>query len=191
MGDTQLEHLSNLEGYYLNELYRRMTEGYVILGQFKQAVEYARKALSFCDKFYLESFESNHGWVEYHLARALYFAGEYEEAEHVIRDAIRAFEEIGDQWSVNYSYDILGQILLKQGQCEAALVLNKRSYETLILHYGKEHADVARNMEYRGNIYRAMGDEEKAAGCFRQAVEIYRKCNCHKRAEAVAINTIA
>jgi tetratricopeptide (TPR) repeat protein len=181
--DMPLEQLSNLEGYYLNELYRRMTESYIHMGDYEKAVEYGRKALSFCDRFVLNSLDDNHGWVEFHLARALMFAQAYAEAEQVIRDAIERFERADSMWSANYAYDLLGQILINREQYEEALDLNARAAKILEPFFGKEHADIAQNLEYRGNIYGAMGQREKAEGFYRQAVEIYRKCNCRKRAE--------
>lgn len=51
--------------------------------------------------------------------------------------------------------------------------------------YGSEHADVGKNLEYRGMIYKAMGEHEKANGFFMQAIDIYQKLNCHNRAQQV------
>lgn len=42
---------------------------------------------------------------------------------------------------------------------------------------GSEHEDVGASLVWRGDIYRAMGDRGKAAGCYAQAADIFRKRN--------------
>lgn len=179
-----LDTLSRLEGYYYNELCRRLTEAYIELGDYPQAVQYGRLALSFCDNFPLDSVKKNRGWVLFHLARALYFSAEQEEANTCIRQAIALFEEENDLWSANYSYAVLGQILMQQGHYQQALEMNNRSYEILVPLYGLEHVDIGTNLERCGNIYAAMGDHQKADGYYRQAAELFEKHHCHKKAQA-------
>lgn len=179
-----LNELSRLEGYYYNEVCRRLTESYIGLGEYSTAVEYGRLALSFCDDFPLNSVNLNRGWVLFHLARALYFSGELEEATNHIRQAISLFEEENDPWSANYSYAVFGQILMQQGHYEEALEMNRKSYEILLPRYGTEHTDIGTNLERCANIYNAMGDYQKAAGYYRQAADIFEKHHCYKKAQA-------
>jgi len=184
--DIPFDELTRLEGNWLAALYNRMTEAYVHLAQYDQAVVYARMAVEVGEKgFYSKTYESSQGWREFHLARALLYAGQYAEAEKVIRSAISKFEMISDMWSANYAYDILGQILAKTERCEEALQLNSRAAEILLPFYRNAHADSAANLEYRGNIFAAMGETEKARLYYQQAIDIYAKCKCYKRAENV------
>lgn len=81
--------------------------------------------------------------------------------------------------------DLLGQIKMAQGHLDEALEISLRVWEELLPQLGPEHADMANSLNWRGNIYRAMGDEEKARGCYTQAAEIYRKLNCHALAERI------
>ena len=180
-----LDDLSPKEGDYYKALLCRMLEAYEALGDYTTAIEYGRKAEAICDRFIVTSYEMNRGWVEFHLAAALYYAGETEEAEKTIRHAIELFEQIEEAWSLNYCYDILGLILARKGAFEEALALNTRAAEILRPLYGTEHADIAKNLEYRAMIHRAMGEKETADGYFRQAIELYQRLNCHMRVTAV------
>ncbi len=178
----RLDELSQAEGFYYNEVCRRLTESYIGLGEPETAVKYGRLALSFCDDFAMDSVKQSRGWVLYHLTRALYFNGELEEAEACIRQAIALFEEADDLWAANYSYAVFGQILMKKECYEEALEMNRKSYDILIPYYGTEHVDVGTNLERCGNIYDAMGDYQKAAVYYRQAAEIFEKRHCYKKA---------
>lgn len=181
-----LDRLTKLEGHWLCGLYSRISEAYVSLGKYEQAVTYARLAKDTQgNRFYETNLEDSKGWKEYHLARALLYAGRYTEAEQVIREAIERFERINSMWSVNYAYDLLGQILITRGCFEEALALNNRAAQILAPHYGTEHVDIAANLERRGNIFAAMGQKEKADGLYWQAAQIYLKCNCCKLADKV------
>ena len=184
--DIPLEELSKMEGHWYSALHGRVSEACVSLGEYERAITYARLAKEIQgNRFFDKNLEDSKGWKDYHLARALMYAGKYMEAERVIRGAIERFEQINSHWSANYAYDLLGQILINLGKYEEALELNARAAQILEPFYGKEHADTAKNLEYRGNIYAAMGQREKADGYYQQAIDIYRKLNCRKRAEEV------
>ena len=162
------------------ELLCRINEAYDLLGDYETAIAYGKRALEIC-AYIDDPKKQNIGWVEFHLAAALNYGGYYEEAEKTIRHAISWFERYNDQWSLNYAYDILGLILIHKKEFEEALALNQKAAEILRPFYGTEHADIAKNLEYRGMIYKAMGEKEKSDGCFNQAIEIYERLNCYMR----------
>lgn len=162
------------------ELLCRMNEAYDLLGDYETAIAYGKRALEIC-AYIDDPKKQNIGWVEFHLAAALNYGGYYQEAENTIRHAISWFEGNNDQWSLNYAYDILGLILIHKKEFEEALALNQKAAEILRPFYGTEHADTAKNLEYRGMIYKAMGEKEKSDGCFNQAIEIYERLNCYMR----------
>lgn len=179
-----LEQFTRVEGNWYISLYDRIAEAYVYLGQYDLAIKNIRISLEKQgNRFYSKTYETSRGWKYHHLAKALMFAGEYDEAEQTIRQSLALYEKVDDQWSMNYAYEILGQILMRKGQFAEALRLNTLAAERMAPLFGNDHVDIAVNLEFQGNIYAAMGEEEKAAGYYRQAVDIYLKRNCRKRAE--------
>lgn len=162
-------------------LLSRLDESYRELGDYDAAISYAKQTIEY--EPFLPSYSQ--GWPEYHLARALYMRGDLEESERVLEQAFEAFRREGGVWAVSLGSDLLGQIKMAQGRLDEALELSLRVWEELLPQLGPEHADMANSLRWRGNIYRAMGDEEKARGCYTQAAEIYRKLNCPAQAEGI------
>ena len=113
------------------------------------------------------------------------YAGDLEESERVLEEAFEAFRRVGGVWAVSLGSDFLGQIKMAQGQLDEALEISLKAWEELLPQLGPEHADMANSLHWRGNIYRAMGDMEKARGCYTQAAEIYRKLNCPVQAKTI------
>lgn len=162
-------------------LLSRLDESNRELGDYDAAVSYAKQTIEY--EHYLPSYSQ--GWPEYHLARALYMRGDLEESEQVLEEAFEAFRREGGVWAVSLGSDLLGQIKMAEGRLDEALEISLRVWEELLPQLGPEHADMANSLRWRGNIYRAMGDEEKARGCYTQAAEIYRKLNCPAQAEGI------
>lgn len=159
----------------------RLDESNRELGDYAVAISYAKQVIEY--ERFLPDYSQ--GWPEYHLARALYMSGDLEESEKVLEQAFQAFRRVGGVWAVSLGSDLLGQIKMAQGHLDEALEISLRVWEELLPQLGPEHADMANSLNWRGNIYRAMGDEEKARGCYTQAAEIYRKLNCHALAERI------
>lgn len=131
---------------------------------------------------YYTTYEGTCGWTAFHLGWALYYAGQYEESETVLRESISLFERVDDIWAANYSYDILGLTLAGLGRFEEALEYNQKAYDILLPRYGTEHNGPAKNRHYRAEIFRAMGDTQTAAGLYRQAIEVFEKHGLPRRA---------
>ena len=186
--DTALEALTLIEKpvpadliAFYTMILSRLDEAYRELGDYDAAISYAKQTIEY-EKF-LPDYD--HGWPEYHLARALYMRGDLEESERVLEEAFEAFRRVGGVWAVSLGSDFLGQIKMAQGQLDEALEISLKAWEELLPQLGPEHADMANSLHWRGNIYRAMGDMEKARGCYTQAAEIYRKLNCPVQAKTI------
>ena len=111
--------------------------------------------------------------------------GDLEESGQRFHEALEQFEEIHDEWAKSYSYDFLGQVEMKRGNFDRALDLNRQAWEILLPLLGENHSDMGNSLEWRGDIYTAMGDRESAVGCYRRAEEIFRHCGSEKRVEMV------
>lgn len=186
--DTALEALTLIEKpvpadliVFYAMMLSRLDEAYRELGDFDAAISYAKQTIEY-EKFLPDY---NQGWPEYHLARALYMRGDLEESERVLEEAFEAFRRVGGVWAVSLGSDFLGQIKMAQGRLDEALEISLKAWEELLPQLGPEHADMGNSLHWRGNIYRAMGDMEKARGCYTQAAEIYRKLNCPVQAKTI------
>ncbi len=171
-------------GYRRDQLIKRLCESTRNMGDYDTSIAWGRKALETCERFYRTTPQENRGWTEYHLACSLYMKGEYDESEALFLHAIDLFDEINDEWAKSFSYDLLGQIAMQHGKFDEALELSSRAYGILLPQLGETHVDIGNNLEWRGMIYRAMGDAEKANGCFRRAADIFRMRNCPNREAA-------
>ncbi len=186
--DTALEALPLIEKpvpedlvVFYSMLLSRLDESNRELGDYDAAISYAKQTIEY-ERFLPEY---SQGWPEYHLARALYMRGDLEESEQALEQAFEAFRRVGGVWAVSLGSDLLGQIKMAQGRLDEALEISLKVWEELLPQLGPEHADMANSLGWRGNIYQAMGEEEKARGCYTQAVEIYRKLNCPAQAERI------
>lgn len=159
----------------------RLEESNRDLGEYDAAVSYARRSMEY--EHLLP--EYSQGWPEYHLSRALYMRGDLDESERILEQALQRFREVGSTWAVSLGSDLLGQIKMAQGKLDEALELSLKVWDTLLPQLGPEHADMANSLQWRGNIYRAMGDADKARGCYNQSAEVYRRRKCPARAEQI------
>lgn len=164
-----------------SELMDRVTEGNRVLGRYDEALANARRAVEFCNKWKERLHPPSRGWRYYHLGRVLQEMGRLEESEECLTMALALYDEDADEWSKSFTYGLLGIVRKEQGRFEEALEQNTRFREILIPLLGPEHADIGTSLVWRGDIYRAMGDNGKAAGCYAQAADIFRKRNCFSR----------
>lgn len=163
------------------QLMSRLSESSRDLGEYDAAVSYARRGMEYEHLLPAHS----QGWPEYHLARTLYMRGDLDESERVLEQALARFRELGGDWAVSLGSDLLGQVKMAQGELDRALELSLMVWDALLPQLGPEHADMANSLQWRGNIYRAMGDADKARGCYMQSAEIYRKLKCPDRAAQI------
>jgi len=180
--DDQLTHGQGVEKVFL---LHRLAESLRDLGQYEESIRYARLAMPLSAKFARVSVQQSVGWTGYHLAKSLFYMGQADEAEAVLRQSLQLFEEDNDAWSSLYAMDLLGQVLSHKGEFEKALEYSDRAREILLPSYGEEHVDVGHNLYWRANIYRKMGEAQMAEKYYRQAVEIYRNKNCHQKADKI------
>lgn len=173
-----------------NSLLSRMMEATRDQGKYDEAVGYGRQMIENCLKRPEAIPALSRGWSYYHLGRALYMRGDLEESEEMLHNALKDFDLINDQWSKSFCYDIMSQIRMEQKRFEEAIELNSKARDILLPQIGPEHVDMANNLVWRGNIYRAMGEAEKARGCYTQAAEIFRKRNCSAQAEQIQALTV-
>lgn len=166
-------------------LLSRLTEAYRDMGEYDTAVRYGRQSLEYCYRRPEVFSPLKWGWTRYHLARTLYLRGDLEESEAMFHDALADFDQIDDRWSQSFCYDILGQIRMEQNRFDEALELSHKAWDILLPQLGPNHVDIANNLVWRGNIYRAMGERNKAAGCYAQAADIFLRHKCPARAEQV------
>ena len=155
----------------------RLTESSRDLGDYQTSIEYGRQSVLLAERFPRSPWQHYLGWAEYHLSRSLYMNGDLDESEQHMDRAVSLFSEIDDKWSICSCNDALGQIQMKRGHFEQALALNQQAQDVLVSKEGSESSGFAGNLVMRGDICRAMGDEERAKGCYTQAAAIYRKLN--------------
>lgn len=179
--DIPMDALTHEQGVERCFLLHRLCEATRELGDYAASIAYAREALEFAGRFPRQSPQRSLGWTEYHLSKSLLLHGDLEQSEAAIRRALAYYDEIDDTWSAGYAYDLLGQILMRQAQFEQALECSQKAWDVIVPLYGEEHMDTANCLLWRGNIYHAMGDAEKADGCYRRAADIFRLRNCPRR----------
>lgn len=171
-------------GYHRDQLIKRLCESTRNMGDYDASIAWGRKAMESCGRFYRTTPQETRGWAAYHLARSLYMKGEYDESEALFLHALDLFAQINDEWAKSFSYDLLGQIAMQRGDFDKALELSSRAYDILLPQLGDTHVDIGNNLEWRGNIYHAMGEHEKADGCYRRAADIFHLRNCPNRVTA-------
>lgn len=64
-----------------------------------------------------------------------------------------------------------------------AFMYNEKAGELLKPILGKDHKDIGKNLEKRGNIFFSQGNKENAADCYGKAVNIYKKCSLYSDAD--------
>ncbi|MCD7854274.1 MAG: NB-ARC domain-containing protein [Clostridiales bacterium] len=176
-----VDELSFDLGCYWQELILRFAEIYRNVGEYDKAVSYYDGLTELGDRFYEGSPQSKNGWLLYHYSYSLFLRnnpGDLENALNKINRAVSLFGEIDDEWGKGYCYDVKGQILMLMGEYDLALDFNSMTQKLLMPVMGSEHIDIAKSISLRGNIYKAMGDMDKAKECYLRAAEIFHNKNC-------------
>ena len=183
--------LTPQEGYWKSQVLSRLAETTREMKDYDRSIGYARFAVEARTRFFRETMQQDRGWALYNLARTLYMrgaAGDYAESRSLLEEALELFGQAEDAWAQSYSYDLLGQILMREGKYPQALEMSQKCWDILLPRLGPENMDMAHNLLWRGNIYREMGDRENAADCWQRAAGIYRGRNAVKPAlEAEAL----
>lgn len=154
-------------------LLHRLCESTRALGRLEESIAYGRKAVALSPQFYNTSPEGTTGWSIYHLAASLIRSGEIEEAENLLLEAARLFEQINDPWSMSFTLDQLAQISMKNSQYEEALSRSKKASSIMAAHTGQKHRNQANSLMLRADIYFAMGDIAQGNACCTEAAEIF------------------
>lgn len=171
------DELTRETGHWRDQVLKRLVEATRFLKDFDASVAYGRLSVEKSGRFFAKTVQDDRGWANYHLARSLYMrgaAGDYEESRQLLEESLRLFAEVKNAWAQSFSYDLLGQIRMKEGAFDEALEMSQKCWDMLLPMLGPEHMDMAHNLVWRGNIYQAMGEKENAADCWRRAAEIYR-----------------
>ena len=107
-------------------------------------------------------------------------AASYAEAEELLEKVIFIFEELGNTRGQGFAYTFLSQNSMQQKLYEKALEEVEKAYKLLKVHLGEVHLNIAIIHQYKGNIYRAMGDEEKALVWYRKTKDIFGELHDRK-----------
>ena len=96
--------------------------------------------------------------------------GEVYEAELLINDAIKLFEQVDNKMGSGHSWEVLSQVMLQKGDYKEALMMNKQAYHMIEGLYQYSHQAMAQNYIMRANIYKVMGDQENAKIYYQDAI---------------------
>jgi len=164
-------------GVERNNLIQRIAEAQRGLGMYEESARNNLLIMETADRFYYTTPQSELGWMEYHLAFTRLCQGMLEESERFFRHSIQLFESVGDDWSANYSYEKLADVLIEKKQYPEALELRQKGMDILIKYYGKETKGLAERLAGKAKLLRLLGQENEALEQYRMAAAIYGKLN--------------
>ncbi|MBQ6897055.1 MAG: TIR domain-containing protein [Oscillospiraceae bacterium] len=176
--DIPEEELKGKEGTYKRNLNIRIAEAYRSAEKYDLAEEYMRKTMDNCHIYYDSTPEEERGWTAMFLARILTRKQDetsLAEAEELFSEVMEIFRKLGNQRAQGFIYLYCCQVSMKQRKFEKALDEIHKSYDMLSQCIGKVHLNIALVHINEGNIYRFMGDEEKALVCYRKAREVLQE----------------
>ena len=184
--DIPISDLTKEQGYWRGQVLKRLLCSARDTGDYDTALKWGDLALEHSDKFYITTPQEDRGWVLWHIARALQKRGgegDPERGEALVREADSLFARDNDSWSRAFCYGLLSLILAEKGEYEEALADIQTYHDILLPKVGDEHYDIAQGYEWRGDIYMTMGEKEKAAECYRKAIQIYKNRGAAARQE--------
>ena len=156
-----------------NWLLQRLCEYYRRVGRYDVAEAYGNDSVGLLQN---ESKEDawDIGWSKYHLAYALLVQGKREECKQHLNEAISLFNEISSEYSSAFALELLGEVLMLDGDYIQALDLTVTAGGILHKSLDPNHADCGRNWMCQGNILRRAGRKKDAQQCYMKAVDIFR-----------------
>ena len=173
-------------GYWKKQITARLAESSRNKGDYEESLDWAEQSLELSQTYYSNTKQASIGWSYWQLGRTCLLMGDIPRGEDCFKNALKEFGEISDEWASSNCYDQLAQVMAEKGVFDNAISLSKQAYDIMIPLLGPEHVDIAQNLEWRGDIYIKMTDKkQEAADCYKQAIQIYCKRNCPKRAELV------
>jgi tetratricopeptide (TPR) repeat protein len=98
----------------------------------------------------------------------------FSKAINLLKEALQLFETHNDRIAIASCNDMLAISYLQDGNYDLAIECNNASYDILLSLLG-EHADVANNRKWRGDIFLRKGDVVAAKKYYTEALEIYTK----------------
>ncbi len=183
-----ISKLSEATNIRISDIYARLCESSRKLnGKLDDSIKYGRQAVALAESLLPNnpSKENQIAWSCYHLADSLMVRGDIHESFKVLRRGIRIFECLNDKWAASFAYDLLSQLFMLRRYFKRAFMYNEKAGELLKPIYGKDHRDIGRNLEKRGNIFSSQGDKENAEDCYGKVVNIYKKCSLYSDADRV------
>lgn len=170
-----------------NELLRKVCYAYREMGQWEQAIRYAKKAVDTAPDCPSPDGDavSALAWSESHLGRVYLCADCLEEAEDMLNQSIRHFEERGDDYGRSITMDFVGQVQRKKGNCGKAIEIHEEALDLRREMYGLKHSDTASNYMWRAEAYADMGQKDKAVYFYEQSIQIYEELGLTVRAQEV------
>lgn len=175
--DIPADDLTNEQGYWRNQILKRLLESTRALGDYDASLQWGELALVESDRFYTTTPEENRGWCLWHIARTLQMrgaGGDLERGAELVQEAERLFAKDHDDWSRSYCFGLQGLICTGLGEYQQALENNQTYLDMLLPRLRDDHYDIAQGYEWRGNTYQAMGDLENARDYYEKAIRIFR-----------------
>ena len=188
--DLPADELTNEQGYWRNQVLKRLLESTRALGDYDASLRWGELALVESERFYTTTPEENRGWCLWHIARTLQMRGAYGDLERgaaLTREAEQLFAKDHNDWARSYCFALQGLICTGLGEYAQALENNQTFLDMLLPRLGDDHYDIAQGYEWRGNTYQVMGDMENARACYEKAVQIFRNNGAAARQEQAEV----
>lgn len=176
--------------YYRHGLVDRQSEAAARQGKFEESVSYALKAVELCES---ETFnkERAKGWALYHLSQALLARNkekDIEASERAITEALRLFAAVEDEGAIGYCAEQQARIDLSRGRLDEALSFTNKAYEILTKRFADNHSDIGKIQWLYGDIFKETQQTDKAAECYKKAVNVFAGLNQYQLAREVMEN---
>jgi tetratricopeptide (TPR) repeat protein len=110
----------------------------------------------------------------HNLATVYYFRGRYQDAEHLLRDAMAILEQhgSGEDPQIMYVLVTTASVLVRNGKPEQALDLVQRARSIGERIFGREHVVLARALIVESAAYRSLNRTAEAAVAVQKALAI-------------------
>lgn len=183
--DIPEEELQGKEGAYKRNMYIRLAEAYRTAQDYDLAEQYMRKTMDNCHIYFDSTPEEERGWTAMFMARILTLKTDedaWEESEELFEEVDEIFKTLKNTRAQGFNYLFWSQLSMRQEEYDKALDEIKKAYKLLSTSLGEVHLNIALARQFEANIYRTMGEEEKAMQYYRMALEILKELKNRKMA---------